>query len=90
MAIEAVDSRARGLGRRRDDVQGALAVVRRLDWILLAAVGVTLAYGLIAIDGITQNDPGGSALMRQSIYADRKSTRLNSSHTDISRMPSSA
>ena len=42
MAIEAVDSRARGLGRRRDDVQGALAVVRRLDWILLAAVGVTL------------------------------------------------
>ena len=23
-------------------------------------------------------------------YADRKSTRLNSSHTDISRMPSSA
>ena len=25
-----------------------------------------------------------------NIYADRKSTRLNSSHTDISRMPSSA
>ena len=25
-----------------------------------------------------------------SSYADRKSTRLNSSHTDISRMPSSA
>ena len=24
------------------------------------------------------------------LYADRKSTRLNSSHTDISRMPSSA
>ena len=33
-------------------------------------------------------------LMRQYIYTldneDRKSTRLNSSHTDISRMPSSA
>ena len=26
----------------------------------------------------------------QKDYADRKSTRLNSSHTDISRMPSSA
>ena len=24
------------------------------------------------------------------VYSDRKSTRLNSSHTDISRMPSSA
>ena len=26
----------------------------------------------------------------KSLYQDRKSTRLNSSHTDISRMPSSA
>ena len=26
----------------------------------------------------------------EGAYADRKSTRLNSSHTDISRMPSSA
>ena len=33
-----------------------------------------------------------SAQLRDSIvsHADRKSTRLNSSHTDISRMPSSA
>ena len=28
--------------------------------------------------------------MMNVIYTDRKSTRLNSSHTDISRMPSSA
>ena len=27
---------------------------------------------------------------KRSVEADRKSTRLNSSHTDISRMPSSA
>ena len=27
---------------------------------------------------------------QSDIYKDRKSTRLNSSHTDISRMPSSA
>ena len=29
-------------------------------------------------------------LIDGQIYIDRKSTRLNSSHTDISRMPSSA
>ena len=28
--------------------------------------------------------------VKQPVEADRKSTRLNSSHTDISRMPSSA
>ena len=28
--------------------------------------------------------------LRAGVGADRKSTRLNSSHTDISRMPSSA
>ena len=28
--------------------------------------------------------------MKEYIFTDRKSTRLNSSHTDISRMPSSA
>ena len=32
----------------------------------------------------------GTAVEKQGIGADRKSTRLNSSHTDISRMPSSA
>ena len=33
----------------------------------------------------------GEALYRVvSVHGDRKSTRLNSSHTDISRMPSSA
>ena len=30
------------------------------------------------------------AITHRIAYADRKSTRLNSSHTDISRMPSSA
>ena len=33
---------------------------------------------------------GGEPLVRHGIVRDRKSTRLNSSHTDISRMPSSA
>ena len=30
------------------------------------------------------------SLVGNSVFGDRKSTRLNSSHTDISRMPSSA
>ena len=33
---------------------------------------------------------GGTATGIQTLDTDRKSTRLNSSHTDISRMPSSA
>ena len=35
------------------------------------------------------NTPGG-VFGAKTLEADRKSTRLNSSHTDISRMPSSA
>ena len=34
--------------------------------------------------------PGPMGVNSHNEYADRKSTRLNSSHTDISRMPSSA
>ena len=34
--------------------------------------------------------PGGTGDNTARFIADRKSTRLNSSHTDISRMPSSA
>jgi rod shape determining protein RodA len=68
--IEAVDTRARGLRRRRSgDHAGAFEVVRRVDLLLLGAVLGALAYGLWAIDGITQHDPGGSALSRQVLYA---------------------
>ena len=48
------------------------------------------AFGLVWLDGRAQEldttSPDGGARHRP----DRKSTRLNSSHTDISRMPSSA
>jgi rod shape determining protein RodA len=68
--IEAVDTRARGLrSRRAGDRVGAFQVVRRVDLLLLGAVLGALAYGLWAIDGITQLDPGGSALSRQGLYA---------------------
>ena len=42
----------------------------------------------LSVDRIEGQD--GAALERAIEQADRKSTRLNSSHTDISRMPSSA
>ena len=47
MAIEAVDTRARGLRPRREaEAVGLGAVLRRLDWLLLAALAASSAYGL--------------------------------------------
>ncbi|HEV8460239.1 MAG TPA: rod shape-determining protein RodA [Gaiellaceae bacterium] len=70
MAIEAVDTRARGLRRPREvEVAGLGGVLRRLDWLLIAALVGTVGYGLWAINGITKHDAGGSALTRQTTYA---------------------
>jgi rod shape determining protein RodA len=70
MAIEAVDARARGLGRRRaDDAVGLVGILARLDWLLLSATAAVVAYGVWAIAGITRHDPGGSAAPRQLLYA---------------------
>jgi len=70
MTIEAVDRRARGLNsRRRAETLGAGGFLRRVDWLLLAAVGTIVGYGLWAIAGITKNDPGGSLVGRQALYA---------------------
>ncbi len=69
MAIEAVDSTARGLRPRRHAPSiGAGALIRRLDWLLFAALAALAAYGLWAINGITMHDPGGSVVQRQGIY----------------------
>lgn len=64
MAIETVDTRLRA--RHRTEAVGG---VRRLDWVLIAAVAALSLYGLYAIDGITKHDSGGSALSRQGLYA---------------------
>lgn len=68
MALEAINHRARGLRARDANVTG-LALLRRLDLVLLVALGATVAYGLWAINGITIHDTGGSALSRQIEYA---------------------
>jgi rod shape determining protein RodA len=70
LTIEAVDTRARGLrGRREPEAVGLAGAVRRLDWLLMAALVAVTAYGLWAIDGITSRDAGGSSLGRQALYA---------------------
>lgn len=69
--IEAVDTRARGLGTRRGEAVGAASIVRRLDWILLAATGALVAYGLWAVAGITRHDVAGNPnyyVVRQGVY----------------------
>jgi rod shape determining protein RodA len=70
MAIEAVDTRARGLRpRRAAEAVGITGMLRRLDWLLMAALAAVVGYGLWAVDGITRHDAAGSALTRQSMYA---------------------
>jgi rod shape determining protein RodA len=69
MTIEAVDRRARGLRTsRKAEAVGLGGVLRRLDWLLLAALAATAGFGLWAIDGITMHDAGGSAMTRQALY----------------------
>ena len=69
MGIEVVDSRARGLRPRREvQVVGVAGMIRRLDWLLMGALASVTAYGLWAIDGITRNDAGGSALGHQVLF----------------------
>jgi rod shape determining protein RodA len=70
--IEAVSTRARGLRPHRVEHVGVAAAVRRLDWLLLGAVGALLGFGLWAIGGITAHDIPGNTdyfFTRQVVYA---------------------
>ena len=60
--------------------------------ITVSAQGLLRRFGAhTAVDGVTLELKRGEILgFLGPNGADRKSTRLNSSHTDISRMPSSA
>ncbi len=74
MAIEYVESateRARTRARRATHAT-ELSFLRRLDWLLAAAVAGLVAYGLWAINGITHHDVEGSPryfLVRQAMFA---------------------
>ena len=74
-------------------------VMRNTYWLLaLSLLPTVLGAWLGVATGITQSLGGGLGLVIflggaigfMFAIEDRKSTRLNSSHTDISRMPSSA
>ena len=67
------DDRVRLLPRRsRVERLDVLGFLRRLDWVLLAAVAALVAYGLWAVAGITRHDVEGDEnyyVVRQAIAA---------------------
>ena len=66
---------------------------RYFDLVMVAFVTVLVCSNLIGPAKIAQIDAplfGVLTFGAGVLFLDRKSTRLNSSHTDISRMPSSA
>jgi len=72
MAIDYAGSRRTGVRRRRSELAEATSFVRRLDLVLLGAVGALVVYGLWAIAGITQNDVTGDSslfVVRQGVFA---------------------
>ena len=67
--IDYASTGARAISRDRSDIVG---FVRRLDWMLLLAVGAVVAYGLWAVAGITRHDVEGNEnyyVVRQAIAA---------------------
>jgi rod shape determining protein RodA len=68
--IDYAPSRAAARHRRRGR-EDAVSAVRRLDWVLLGALGATVGYGLWAIAGITQHDVAGNEgfyVTRQGVF----------------------
>ena len=57
--------------------------------LLLASANRVVSAERLAED-LWAGDPPDRALHTLQVFVDRKSTRLNSSHLDLSRMPSSA
>jgi rod shape determining protein RodA len=58
-------------GARRREATNVASFVRRLDWVLISAVGAVVAYGLWAIAGITEHDVAGNPdyyLSRQIVF----------------------
>ena len=63
---------------------------REAPKLFIIALAVVPVFQTLEL-GLTMLIPGAATDLKDSYFdLDRKSTRLNSSHTDISRMPSSA
>jgi rod shape determining protein RodA len=68
--LEYAPSRAATRARRRTR-EDAVSAVRSLDWVLLAALSATVAYGLWAIAGITKHDVAANEtyfVVRQAVF----------------------
>ena len=66
-------------GRNEEHLKSTVAELEKL--------GVKAAYSVFDVEEMAQVEQGVASIASQ---LDRKSTRLNSSHSDRSRMPSSA
>ena len=72
MADYAAQAPPRARRHPRADTARAVSFVRRLDWLMLAAVGGLVGFGLWAIDGVTRQDIPGDPdyyVTRQAIFA---------------------
>jgi rod shape determining protein RodA len=72
MAVDYTTTRSRARRRARRVEVEASSLVRRVDWVLLSAVGGIVAYGLWAIAGITEHDVTGNPkyyVVRQASFA---------------------
>ena len=79
---------------------GGSRLVRYANFVKLPHTVFALPFALVGVTFATYHAPITPAILAWVVLAftsarfaamgDRKSTRLNSSHTDISRMPSSA
>ncbi|HET7146206.1 MAG TPA: rod shape-determining protein RodA [Gaiellaceae bacterium] len=69
--LEYAGSQRAGLQRHRDDGVALLAVLRSLDWLLVAGIAALVAVGLWAVSGVTRFDlPSDPShyLKRQVVY----------------------
>jgi rod shape determining protein RodA len=69
--VEYVGSQAAARARRRREAGEVASFVRRLDWVLIGAVGAVIGYGLWGVAGITREDVAGNPdyyVTRQSIF----------------------
>jgi rod shape determining protein RodA len=70
--LEYAGSQRAGARTGQADSVDLLAVVRRIDWVLLGAVAAIVAVGLWAIEGITRRDVVGDPryfVYHQAVYA---------------------
>ncbi|HET7854971.1 MAG TPA: rod shape-determining protein RodA [Gaiellaceae bacterium] len=72
MADYAAPAPTRARRHPRADTARAVSFVRRLDWVMLAAVAGLVGFGLWVVDGITRQDIPGDPdyyVTRQAIFA---------------------